>query len=154
MTSLSADELRNLYEMRRMCELFAVEKGTVTVSDEIVDKMKAAAEEFARLANSEDSAARVSYTLQDREFHRLLVSLGRNPALSEFFEHLSIHTHGLRAGLGPGAPEVPKANQIEHAAILKAVQERDTAAAVEATRTHLINAQTRAVAALEMEQFG
>ena len=83
--------------------------------------------------------------------HRLLVSLGRNPALSEFFERLSIHTHGLRAGLGLDAPGIPKANQIEHAAILKALRERDTAAAVEAPRTHLINAERRALAALELE---
>ncbi len=154
MTSLSAEELANLFELRRMCELFAVEKGTTTASDEIIDKMQAAADEFVRLANSEDPAARVSYTLQDRELHRLLVSLGRNPALSELFERLSIHTHSLRAGLGPGAPAIPKANQIEHAEILKALRRRDTTATVEATRTHLINAETRAVAALESEQFG
>lgn len=151
MTSLSAEELRNLFEMRRMCELFAVEKGAASASDEIVERMESAASEFTRLAGSEDLSARVSYTLQDRELHRLLVSLAQNPALSELFERLSIHTHSLRAGLGPGAPTIPMANQIEHAAILKALRERDTAAAVEATRTHLINAQARAVAALEME---
>jgi len=151
MTSLSAKELTNLYELRRMCELFAVEKGAASAPSEIIDQMEAAAEGFARLARSDDLSARVSYTLKDREFHRLLVSLGRNPALSEFFERLSIHTHSLRAGLGPDAPGVPRANQLEHAAILKALRERDTAAAVEATRTHLINAERRAVGALDLE---
>ena len=154
LTSLTTQELTNLYELRRMCELFAVEKGAASAPIEIIDEMEAAAEGFARLARSEDLSARVSYTLKNREFHRLLVSLGRNPALSEFFERLSIHTHGLRAGLGPNAPAIPKANQLEHAAILEALRRRDTAATVEATRTHLINAESRAVAALESEQLG
>ncbi len=153
MTSLTAGELRNLYELRRMCELFAVEKGTAAASDGIIDGMEAAAAEFTRLANSDDHTARVSYTLQDREFHRLLVSLADNPALSDFFERLSIHTHSLRAGLGPNAPAIPRANQIEHAAILEGLRKGDTAATVKATGTHLINAESRAVAALESEQF-
>ncbi len=154
MTSLSARDLTHLYDLRLMCELHAVERGAATASDETLEKMQTAADEFARLSSSagSDPTIRVLYTLRDREFHQLIVGLGQNPNLTDFFERLSIHIHSLRAGLGPDGPNVPIANRAEHGAILQALRRRDTAAAKEATRIHLQNAEKRALAALQLEQ--
>ncbi len=154
MTSLSAQELTHLYDLRLMCELHAVEKGAATVPDGLLAKMRAAADEFARLTScgDPDPTVRVLYTLRDRELHQLIVDMAQNPHLTEFFKRLSIHIHSLRAGLGPDAPNVPGANRSEHAAILEALQRRDREAAKEAARVHLQNAEKRALAALALEQ--
>ena len=50
MTTLSARDLTHLYDLRLMCELHAVERKAATASDETLEKMQAADDDFARLS--------------------------------------------------------------------------------------------------------
>ena len=46
-TALSVDDMDNLYDLRLMCELYAVEKGIDTLSPQVLSRVETLAEECA-----------------------------------------------------------------------------------------------------------
>ena len=97
-TALSPEELAELYDLRLMCELYAVEKGMKDATSALLTEMTDAVEECVRF---HESGNRLAAMLSDREFHRLLVTLGRNERLTELVGRLNIHIQTLRAGASP-----------------------------------------------------
>jgi DNA-binding GntR family transcriptional regulator len=147
LTTLSPREMNHLYDVRLMCELYAVENGIANATPALLAEMTELAEAGFRALRS---ANPLTASLKDREFHRLLVSLGRNPKLTDLVEQLSIHIQTLRVRPGQEKLEQQRKHyHQEHLAIVKAIRARDVAAAKEAVRHHIVAASHRAVAALE-----
>ncbi|MHB1135147.1 MAG: GntR family transcriptional regulator [Chloroflexota bacterium] len=153
-TTFSAQDFEHIYEMRLMCEQFAVEKALAAPpSAATLARLCGLLDEYDRLASSPDPAGRLPYLRVDHEFHRALVDLAANPRLSDHFERLNIHTHNLRAGPGPASPgEQKAANGAEHQAILAALTAGDALAAKEAVRVHIANSRERALDSLDQAQ--
>ena len=131
-----------------MCELYAVETGIGNATPDLLDAMADRADQgFRDLRGANPLAA----SLKDREFHRLLVSLGHNPKLEAVFEQLNIHIQTLR--VRPGEEKLDEQRQhyhLEHIAIVDAIRAGDLATAKDAIRRHIVSASMRAVAALEV----
>jgi DNA-binding GntR family transcriptional regulator len=147
LTALSPKELSDLYDVRLMCELYAVENGIGNAVPDVLAEMAEMAEQgFRHLRNANPLAA----SLKDREFHRLLVSLGHNSKLTTLVEQLNIHIQTLR--VRPGEEKLREQRKhyyLEHLAIIEALRKGDVVAAKDAIRTHILAASGRAVAALE-----
>jgi DNA-binding GntR family transcriptional regulator len=147
--TLSHDELAELYEVRLMCELFAVEYGMANATASLVDNMAMTAERgFRELRKGNSLAA----SLEDRQFHQLVVSLGRNSKLNLLFQQLNIHIHTLR--VHPAKEKLSDRRQhyqTEHAAITEAIRRGDVSAAKEVVRFHILAARDRALAALDAQ---
>jgi DNA-binding GntR family transcriptional regulator len=148
LTTLSAEEMSDLYDVRLMCELYAVENGIDDATPDLLAEMAELAEQGFRALRSANPLAA---SLKDREFHRLLVSLGHNPKLTNLVEQLNIHIQTLRVRPGQEKLEWQRKHyRLEHLAIVEAIRARDRAAAKEAIRNHIVGASHRAVGALEV----
>jgi DNA-binding GntR family transcriptional regulator len=146
-TALSPQELVELYDLRLMCELHAVEKGIENVSPELLTEMTTAIERCVRF---HENGNRLAAMLNDREFHRLLVTLGQNQRLTELVARLNIHIHTLRAGDSVNSGSGDRTHwETEHLAIVEAIRSCDVEAARQAIRAHITGAAERATASLQ-----
>lgn len=147
LTALSPQEMRDLYEVRLMCELYAVENGIANATPDLLAEMTEIADQGFRALRS---ANPLVASLKDREFHRLLVSLSHNPKLTTLIEQLNIHIQTLRVRPGQEKlSEQRKHYHDEHLAIVEAISAGDVAAAKEVVQRHIVAASARAVASLE-----
>lgn len=149
---LSTEELAELYDLRLMCELFAVDTGIAGVTPALLEEMEALAEHCLELNRSTDPAVVVTLALQDKALHELIVGLPGNRRLSAFYERLSIHVQTYRAGTTPtrGAGIEPLFRR-EHGDILTALRAGEVNAAKAAVRTHITSAKQRALLWLRMQ---
>lgn len=153
-TTLSAADIENLYDLRLMCETYAVEKGIDRLTPELLARVESLAAEVARLIGSGRSRDRLNASFRDAELHRQIISLAGNPRLSDLFELLNTHVQTLRAGPSPATPrEIQAFAILEHTQIIDALRERDREAAKAAVAFHLDAARSRALAALRLEQM-
>lgn len=150
-TQMSAEEIAELYDLRLMCESYAVEKGMDRLSPEIMDRMEELATECARLALSGGPSDRLLIAYQDREFHRLIVGLGNNQKLLELFDRLRLHIHAARLGVTPTNPsDARPVYQSQHFHIVAALRGRDLPTAHAEIRLHIEQALGRVVETLAL----
>ncbi len=151
-TRLTADELTDLYDLRLMCELYAVEKGFAHVTPKLLDELEKRMAEIVDASGSPNPGYRLAQSLADREFHARLLGLARNPRLMELYDRLNIHIHAVR--FAPSAlttAERREVNAAEHGAILAALRRRALPAVKHALRRHIEGAQARAIDSLKLE---
>ncbi|MHB1004605.1 MAG: GntR family transcriptional regulator [Chloroflexota bacterium] len=154
-TVLSAADLTHLYELRLMCELFAVQKGLGNLTAPHLEQMEAAASKCALLSGSCEPMDWLAASLQDRALHGFLVELALNPRLVDLYERLNTHIHGLRAGRHFTTLEDARAvNETEHNAVIAALRAGEKVAAQAAITTHILNARDRAIASLTLNEAG
>jgi DNA-binding GntR family transcriptional regulator len=146
-TTLSPQELAELYDLRLMCELHAIEKGIADASSDLLTEMTQAVERCVRF---HETGNRLAAMLNDREFHQLLVTLGHNQRLTELVARLNIHIQTMRAGDSPSSGANDRAHwETEHLAIVGAIRSGDLEAAQQAIRVHINGAAERAIASLQ-----
>lgn len=154
-TRLTAEELNDLYDLRLMCELYAVEKGFRNLTPSLLAELEKWAAEIANASGSPNPRDRLAQFLADREFHVLLLGLARNPRLMELYDRLNIHIHGVRVGPSPLTTEERRAvNAREHGAILAALRRGNLGAVKAALRRHILGARARAIGSLKLEMDG
>ena len=151
-TRLDADDLAQLYDLRLMCELYAVERGVGFVSAAFLRSLRKWLGEIVRLSASPNPGDRLPQSLADREFHALLVGLAQNPRLCTYYDDLSIHIHSVRVGPSILTARTRRSvNAKEHADILAALRRRDLTAAKAAVRRHIESARRRAIESLKIQ---
>jgi DNA-binding GntR family transcriptional regulator len=144
------EALRDLYDVRLMCECFAVERGIENVTPGFLEQLDEVIIKPGR-AGLSGSKERLAQVLRDGQFHQRIVELARNPALTEIYRKLNSHIHGMRVGPLTMAPEAQAAtNNAEHAAIIAALRRKDPAASRQAIADHIAKAARRAVASMEL----
>ena len=143
-TQMSVEELAELYDLRLMCESYAVEKGMDNLTPETLDRMEELAKECARLATSGSPSDRLLIAYQDREFHRLIIGLAGNQKLSELFDRLRLHIHAARLGVGPTNPiDARRIYQSQHFRIVAALRSGDLSEVKSEIRQHIEQAHAR-----------
>jgi DNA-binding GntR family transcriptional regulator len=147
----TAEELREIYDMRLMCERHSVEYGIASVTPESLALMRAVAEEYVRHKSSTDPNAVYAGVLRDREFHRLVVALNGNQMAIELYDRLSFHIQTSRLGLTQGIAldERLAKDHAEHLAIVAALELRDVEAAKRAVHDHITRTLHRRLATLQ-----
>jgi DNA-binding GntR family transcriptional regulator len=148
------EALRNLYDVRLMCESFAVERGMENVTPEFLQQLDSVIIKpgHADLAGSKE---RLAHILRDGQFHQRIVELAGNPALLEIYKRLNVHVHGMRVGPLIVAPEEQAAvNNAEHAAIIEALRRKDFVASKHAIADHITKSLQRAITSMGLAREG
>ncbi len=154
-TQLGAEDLTHLYDLRLMCEVYALTKGFDRVGPGLIKHLEKCSRDLVRLCASPNLSDRLSQSLADREFHLLLIGLARNPRLTELYERLNIHIHSVRLGPSTLPPrERSVINAREHRRIIHALRLRKLDGATRALTAHIRNALARAIKSLRHDGPG
>ncbi len=136
----SETELAQMSDVRQLIELHIVETFEMHRLDTV---------DFAEIIEAnrhpQDGPTFRDYRVfnrHDENFHRILVGLSGNPFLVRAWEDLHIHLQVARLYSGTGIIGEQEAAD-EHLAIIEALQRRDRAAAVAATRRHMDESRSR-----------
>jgi DNA-binding GntR family transcriptional regulator len=151
-TRLSPEDLDQLFDLRLMCELYALEKGVHRVSAILLREFRRSLDEIVRLSASSNPSDRLPQSMADRDFHARLVGLAGNPRLDQYYDDLNIHIHSVRVGPSLFTTRTRQAvNAREHEDILAALRRRHLAAAKAAVRRHIEGARRRAIESLKLQ---
>jgi DNA-binding GntR family transcriptional regulator len=150
--ALTAQELREIYDVRLMYERHAVEVGIAGAEPAQLEAIAAIQDDIERTTNWAEREAFLRFFRLDAQFHGRIVALAGNELLSKLFADLSYQVHGARYGLR--APQYDSFDRMatEHRAIVAALQARDATAAQDALRRHIARARDVAIQRLLAQQ--
>lgn len=144
-TSLSLDEISEMFEFRALLEGEVIRQAVDMITDETLAEAQDYADQFARVTDSK------LWGSLNRQFHYTLYKDCKKPyhlqIISNALDNVSRY---LRAQLvlTSGIERARK----EHAGILNAAINRDSEAASELTRAHILGASQSLIAFLEKER--
>ncbi len=129
---IGVDDVRDVYRVRRLIELPAVEETARLDQDEL----RAAVRAFSQAIDADERRAMVD---ADLRFHRGIVSAMQSDRLTRLFDGLEGELRLCMALVGGSYPD-PRATLQEHEGILAAL-DRDGGGARDLLRTHLDEAE-------------
>jgi DNA-binding GntR family transcriptional regulator len=142
----TAAEVRDLFEVRLMCEMHAIERSFPRLTAKNLHRLEELVDECDVCLTSEVHSE-WAYGQADQELHRYLVGLAGNSVLSEWYGNLKVQTLVITQ-----SPEITKRRSrdtsSEHHRILVTLRDRDLEAAQVALRQHLDMALEAALEAL------
>jgi DNA-binding GntR family transcriptional regulator len=150
--ALTADEVRDMYDLRLMCELHAVATGLPGATASHIDEIASIQQGIAAHTDWAEQRAFRRFWEMDGQFHRQIVRLSPNEQLQEWFGRLSYHVHGARLALRTPQADAFAAMLHEHAAIVDALQQRDAPVAQQALRQHITRSRDVTLARLSAGQ--
>jgi DNA-binding GntR family transcriptional regulator len=140
-TSVTARDLTEMYEMRRVLEGYAcenlIERG-IRPQREIYDLLATMSEpdRVARCVDGDEDEWFESIDL-DRRFHRTIVAATGNTVLTEMYDHLRSRQQRVALSAVQAQPERLSIINEQHAALTRAIAEGDAEAAVAVLAEHL-----------------
>ena len=147
-TPISLDDVRNLYEVRRLLEPY-VAKIAARYCEEA--EVEALYEKLVHLIEGPTDLA--AYINADLELHELMSQHLRNTLLKDILKQVDQHSIRVRylaeSSAGGLRPEVVELVTREHLKILDAIRKRDEEKAAAATLQHLTNAEARTLKSLK-----
>ena len=145
---ISLDDVRNLYEVRRLLEPY-VAKIAARYCEE--GEVEALYEKLVHLIEGPTDLA--AYINADLELHELMSQHLRNTLLKDILDQVDQHSIRVRylaeSSAGGLRPEVVELVTREHLKILDAIKKRDEEKAAAATLQHLTNAEARTLKSLK-----
>lgn len=132
-SELSADDVHDIYEIRRVLEPLAMRQAVPNVSDALIARLRKLHEDMLADPHS------VDWVDRNRVFHMALYETAASPRLAAIIRNLqdaSVMYIGASLQQQPGLRE--EANH-DHAEILAALETRDIEAAVKALEDHLLS---------------
>lgn len=138
-TELALDDLEEVYELRRLLETEALQRGVPRASAADVARLREAAHACREAGRAGDIAARLE---ANRVFHDVLHGLAASRPLSRLIDVLWDSTEAYRALYYALPGEAAEADRA-HEAIVAAVAAGDVAAAVRAQNAHRLRALSR-----------
>jgi DNA-binding GntR family transcriptional regulator len=144
-TSLSAEDIQDTFDVRKALELSALEK----LIDNLDGKDEVELKKWLREPDGKQAADRRSLKLYDLNFHKYIIGASKNKELIRVYDTLftkiqMVLTH-------PSQTEQIKLWTNEHAAIIKNILKKDVVKAKEALCKHLDQACNRLIQAQEQE---
>lgn len=145
---ISLDDVRNLYEVRRLLEPY-VAKIAARYCEE--GEVEALYEKLVHLIEGPTDLA--AYINADLELHELMFKHLRNTLLKDILDQVDQHSIRVRylaeSSAGGLRPEVVELVTREHLKILDAIRKRNEEKAAAATLQHLTNAEARTLKSLK-----
>lgn len=146
---MSHQQMRELVDARRVLEVGAIERAMKNPEDLLFDledsyrrHQKTANRLLHLKANDSMQSAYRQYFKDDWSFHEAVLDHCGNRYIVQAVNSLSFRVHRMRQTIGSGIPDAEFA-LAEHSAILEAVRNRDTDAAIEAMKNHLDKLEQR-----------
>lgn len=141
---LTADDIVELYSLRSVLEVLAVERAAERVTAADIDRLQSI---LGRLTIALDAGDGRRTGEADMSFHRAIVHLADHGRLAESWNRLSDQVVLLMCRLSSVKPDLQE-RAGGHGAIFEALEAGDGATAAELTRDHLERACTALVDAL------
>ncbi|MFD1675260.1 GntR family transcriptional regulator [Alicyclobacillus fodiniaquatilis] len=137
---LDEKSFRNLYDVRVLLELYAIEKAAVRVNEHDLD-------ELSKILNVTVEADPTyehyqPFVAVDQAFHRRILELSGNSYLTDLWDSLHIHLHLARFYRKNGYVDSTE-GQKEHDIILDALSKHDPVEARRAMKAHLTGSYER-----------
>ena len=136
----SAQEIQDMYELRKSYEILAVEWAIVRISDEELYKLEEAFEFMEFYTQKNDAEKMLNINMA---FHELIYKASHNRILYNVLSSYQFyikHSKGSRSYVTDYLVKVLE----EHRAIFEAFKNRDVEAGIQAASRHLNNAKQRA----------
>jgi DNA-binding GntR family transcriptional regulator len=146
--SVTAEDVRETFELRCALECMAVEKAAERIRPPDLQRLKALVKAMrAPIRNETDQAL---HEENNREFHLILLRAAENRRLLETYDALNanIKIARIHAADADWTRRLDQ-EQDEHEAIVKALEQKRTAAAVRAMRRHILRAMGSLIEAIE-----
>jgi DNA-binding GntR family transcriptional regulator len=136
---LDADRLEDLLEFRLSLELFAVARAVAVATPEDFDRFEASVEEIRTAARRKQRERAIEADLRS---HEGLIRLARNEHAERAFGAI---VHELRLYIRMTTSQYARLEELadEHAALLRALRNRDGALAESLLRAHIMHGYTR-----------
>ena len=136
----SADEVKQIYQVREIIETFGVRLATPRISDPELKQLRA---RFDAVQEAMEDGDFEPYFHSDTEFHDLIIRNAGNDILKEIIENLSHRVFHIRARARRRSSVHLRQSFQEHCLILEALIERDVSRAERLMREHIRNAGER-----------
>ncbi|MBY0373797.1 MAG: GntR family transcriptional regulator [Bryobacteraceae bacterium] len=134
--SVSAEDVRETFAIRRALECLAIEEAATALTNEELTHLRDLFERLRRPLDSDE--AKKQHELDNAEFHLTILRAARNRKLLEMYQALNAHIRIARIHAGETTWEKRlQQEQREHQAILRALTARDPERAVAAMRDHI-----------------
>jgi GntR family transcriptional regulator, rspAB operon transcriptional repressor len=147
---LVAEDVAEVWDIRRGLELLAAEAGVANVTDDALAQTRLILKRLAEIHESTNEDY-VEFVGLDRQFHITLLELARNRRLVDIYQGL--HSDVINARLFYHGRSRPwTVTDAEHQAILHAYEQRDLTAAKAAISAACLNA--KAVLLQRIEELG
>jgi DNA-binding GntR family transcriptional regulator len=138
-TGVSAEDVADTFEIRAALESLAAESVVARANNDDIAQLRALFEAMSVVESDEPTWA--EHERRNREFHAWIVRCSRNRKLIAMYE--SLHAHIQIARIHRGETDWRQRLSVEHeehAAIVRAIEQRSAQAAVRAVRRHLARA--------------
>ncbi|MDR3270682.1 MAG: GntR family transcriptional regulator [Peptococcaceae bacterium] len=134
-TEITTKEAEDLFEMRTIIELSAVEKAITNFNQQAYDELY---QRYLRSAEALGSRITENYFMHDRDFHLQIAEMGGNRILLSDLKR-TMERIFLRYGAEGLSVARNEAASDEHLRIYQAIGERDVSLAKQEIMTHLDN---------------
>lgn len=145
-TEITADDVRNVYQVREALEATAVQLATSLISDE---KLAEIARMFGEIEAELSQGCYERYIPSDAVFHAAILAFVPNPRLIQMLTGIYDEITRIRNFSHAQPGEHMREAFGEHVCILAAMQQRDAEEASTAMRNHLRNVTRRAILLLD-----
>jgi DNA-binding GntR family transcriptional regulator len=144
----SPADLHELFDIRLMCESYAVRRYFARPERELPEQIPRLARDTRDLAHSEAITTDVAHAFWERDtsFHRALMTLARNRRLVEWWDRLHVNIYITRAGLRARMTRDRfEISAREHLEIVEAMQADDAELALGLLAGHLVRVRDQTV---------
>ena len=150
---LNTQDVAESFDVRRILECAAAEIAVRKATDEELDQIRTITEEMRHLLRSDDYQVVVgSYIELDRQFHRMLVSMSKNKRLTDIYTQVDTHLQVTRVRQKFNVSDSKQYTEVEHEAILQALEQRDTETLVRRLTDHAEQSKQRVLRVIETNE--
>jgi DNA-binding GntR family transcriptional regulator len=145
--NLTPEDVEETFQIRCALECLACEEAVGKIDDDGLRRLRELVKSLKRPVRSEED--RRTHELDNSELHQTIVRAAGNRRLVEMYEALNAHIKIARVHAAENDwPVRMREEQVEHEAIVQALEARDAARLRNAMRKHLYRAKDALVAAL------
>jgi len=143
----SVKDIKDIYELRKVLEEFAVESAMGVISREQLGKMKKVSEDYRYFMKEGKLESCVK---SDAQFHELLIEASKNSKLSEIIKSFSLQIKSIEMGYLDIHKRGEKTVK-EHLTILDALAKGDSKLAKKLIREHITDAEEHVLTNLKAQ---
>ena len=143
--SITRKDMRDVLEVRRTLEMLAVEVACERISQEELEKLRAAGREFERSGGSGDI---IQLVQADMAFHEIIYAATGNLRLVNILGNLREQMYRYRMEYLKDTSSYGQLNQ-EHDRIYQGIRDKDKERACQAIREHIDNQETAILQAIQ-----
>jgi GntR family transcriptional regulator, rspAB operon transcriptional repressor len=148
--SLDVQDIAETFDIRRALECLAAEQAVEHITDEQLRRARRLVWALSEPVETDDDRTR--HEANNLELHKLLVEASGNRRLAEMYEGLKAHLQIARIHNAEIAMQIPsrlQQEQVEHEAILAALEARDAEKLVAALEAHIDRAKTSLIRSIQ-----